>query len=148
MLALLTVVVLPLLVHGLSHSEVSFALESEYTLSNNYNAGDAQHVFDVLGSSPSKTQYTIRARPTTVYRPTSNDIYQAARLRSLHHMESQSVDWQPVEMLGPDIDDQHTLGQLARMTGNAYASPGRKSWYDLDEAWNTVRASPPFHSQV
>jgi len=31
----------------------------------------------------------------------------------------------------------HTLSQLARMTGNAYAQPGKSNWYEVDPAWNT-----------
>jgi hypothetical protein len=62
-------------------------------------------------------------------------------LRSLQHSESVPVEWEEVQMLGPDVDDRHTLGQLARMTGNAYALPGQKNWYDIDEAWNTVGAA-------
>ncbi|KAH8106806.1 alpha/beta-hydrolase [Cristinia sonorae] len=123
----------------------SFSPGWEYTLPENYDPADAQSQFhihsirpqDVPPSSPSKTEYTIRARPTTVYRPTSDDVYQAARLRSLHHLESQPIEWTSVEVLGPDVGDQHTLSQLARMTGNAYALPGQRNWYDLDEAWNT-----------
>lgn len=41
-------------------------------------------------------------------------------------------------MLGPDIEDRHTLSQLARISGNAYALPGQKNWYDIDSAWNVV----------
>jgi len=39
---------------------------------------------------------------------------------------------------GPDVGDLHTLAQLARMSANAYALPGQKNWYEVDQAWNTV----------
>jgi hypothetical protein len=69
--------------------------------------------------------WTLKAVPTTIYRPRS--------IQDLHH-----TPWDPIEVLGPDIEDRHTLAQLARMSGNAYALPGQKNWYDLDSAWNTV----------
>lgn len=69
--------------------------------------------------------WTLKAVPTTVYRPRS--------LQDLHH-----TPWDPIEVPGPDIEDRHTLSQLARMSGNAYALPGQKNWYDIDLAWNTV----------
>ncbi|THH07288.1 hypothetical protein EW145_g3473 [Phellinidium pouzarii] len=48
-----------------------------------------------------------------------------------------TIEWDQVEVEGPDVEDRHTLQQLAMMSGNAYALPGQKNWYDLDEAWNT-----------
>lgn len=83
--------------------------------------------------------FTLRAQPTTVYRPRSQADLQHARIRSLHNGESQKVEWETVEILGPDIEDRNTLVQLARMTGNAYALPGKKNWYDIDPKWNNVR---------
>ncbi|TCD64148.1 putative lipase atg15 [Steccherinum ochraceum] len=133
---------------------VTLSPSHEYALSNDYDLADSESIFSIRhalpgsrhdpsltsdGQSllPTSTHYTLRARPTTVHRPRSNEVYQAARLRSLHHLESQKIDWEVVDVLGPDVEDQHTLGQLARMTGNAYAKPGQKNWYDLDGAWNT-----------
>lgn len=69
--------------------------------------------------------YTLKAVPTTVYRRRSQEY--------LKH-----PTWEPVEILGPDIQDKHTLSQLARISGNAYALPGQKNWYDVDSAWNVV----------
>jgi lipase ATG15 len=69
--------------------------------------------------------WTLKAVPTTVYRPRSQEY--------LKH-----PTWEPVEILGPDIQDRHTLSQLARISGNAYALPGQKNWYDVDSAWNIV----------
>lgn len=68
---------------------------------------------------------TLRAVPTTVYRRSSQEY--------LKH-----PPWEPVEILGPDIEDRHTLSQLARISANAYALPGEKNWYDVDSAWNDV----------
>ncbi|KIY43466.1 alpha/beta-hydrolase [Fistulina hepatica ATCC 64428] len=50
---------------------------------------------------------------------------------------SERVEWDLHDVVGPDIEDQHTLVQLARMSGNAYALPGRSNWYDIDPAWAT-----------
>ncbi|KAF8350464.1 alpha/beta-hydrolase [Amanita rubescens] len=79
---------------------------------------------------------TIQAKPTTVYRPRSLEAHHNARFRSLHHAQSEPVEWDAVQTLGPDIEHKHTLVQLARMAGNAYALPGQRNWYDVDEAWN------------
>ncbi|KAI0780663.1 alpha/beta-hydrolase [Trametes elegans] len=86
---------------------------------------------------PSHSLASLQARPTTVYRPRSAEAFQHARLRSLQSEENESVEWEEVQVLAPDIEDRHTLSQLARMTGNAYALPGQKNWYDIDRAWNT-----------
>jgi len=88
--------------------------------------------FTLQSDDPSPTVHALRSRPTTVYRPSTYE------LRALHG-QSPAVDWTPTEIQGPDIEDRHTLSQLARMTGNAYAIPGQNNWYDLDAAWNTVR---------
>jgi hypothetical protein len=92
---------------------------------------------DPLGSQsiPSRT---LKVRPTTVNRPRSQVGLQRARLRSLRYSESEKVEWETVETLGPDIEDRHTLAQLARMTGNAYALPDRENWYDIEPKWNNV----------
>lgn len=86
------------------------------------------------------TSVVLRSRPITVYKPRSLDILHRTRLRSLQHSESEpeQVVWDLVPVEGPDVQDIHTLAQLARMSGNAYALPGQKSWYEVDQAWNTV----------
>lgn len=83
--------------------------------------------------------YTVRAIPTTVWRPRDPNAIQRARERSLRHAQSEPVEWEQVDVIGPDVEDIHTLAQLARMTGNAYALPGQKNWYDVDPSWNIVR---------
>jgi hypothetical protein len=90
---------------------------------------------------PSTPTFTLAARPTTVYRPRSPAAVHLARLRSLHSQQSQIIDWDQLDILGPDIEDAHTVAQLARMTGNAYALPGQKNWYEVDPIWNNVRPS-------
>lgn len=85
---------------------------------------------------------SLKAQPTVVYRPSSVEALHRARMRSMRYSESESVEWNPVEVLGPAVQDIHTLAQLARMSGNAYDLPGRKNWYDLDGSWNTVGIQP------
>lgn len=123
---------------GSEPREIIFQSAQEYALSHEA-AFDAQEPVFVTSKSPSGTTYPLRARPTSVWRPRDPTALQHARWRSLHFQESEPVQWEVVETLGPDIEDKHTLSQLARMTGNAYAMPGQKNWYDVDEAWNTVR---------
>jgi lipase ATG15 len=88
-------------------------------------------------ASPSGTPaVSLKARPMTVYRPKSLEAHEHARLRSLHQGETEPVEWEEVVVLGPDVQDRHTLSQLARMTANAYQLPGHKNWYELDASWN------------
>jgi lipase ATG15 len=100
------------------------------------------HGYD-LGNvpDPDTPTMTLKARPTTVHRPRSHALLQRARLRSLHSRECEIVEWDQKEAMGPDIEDRHTLSQLARMSGNAYALPDQSNWYEIDPAWNMVRLS-------
>jgi len=86
------------------------------------------------------TSVVLRSRPITVYKPRSLDILHRTRLRSLQHSESEpeQLVWDLVPVEGPDVGDIHTLAQLARMSGNAYALPGQKNWYEVHQAWNSV----------
>ena len=77
---------------------------------------------------------TIKTRPTSVFKPRSVEAFMHAR----HSLEDMNVEWDEVDSEGPDIEDRHTIQQLAMMSGNAYALPGQKNWYDLDGAWNEV----------
>jgi lipase ATG15 len=102
---------------------VVVSLEHQY--SQGLNTQDA--LFYPIASQPDipVPAWTLKAVPTTVYRPRYlQDLY--------------NTTWDPIEVLGPDIEDKHTLSQLARMSGNAYALPGQKNWYDIDSAWNVV----------
>lgn len=83
---------------------------------------------------------TLKSRPTTIYRPRSLDALHNTRTRSLRYAESptEPLEWDVKEVPGPDVEDRHTLAQLARMSGNAYAMPGRPNWYEIDQTWNQV----------
>lgn len=147
---------------------ISFTPQDEYTLSKEYDLGDTESLFEVTpltpsqcagkhdesdtrcsdrlfsssGSSPAvntkATPISLQAIPTTIWRPRSREAYQKARLRSQRDKESEVVEWEEVEVYGPDVQDGYTIAQLARMTGNAYALPGWSNWYDVDIQWNTV----------
>ncbi|KXN91509.1 Putative lipase ATG15 [Leucoagaricus sp. SymC.cos] len=88
----------------------------------------------------------LKVRPMTVYRPRSLDMLLNARLHSMRFSESSAepLEWDTREVLGPDIEDRHTLAQLARMSGNAYALPGRSNWYEVDQAWNKASSFDSF----
>lgn len=88
----------------------------------------------------------LKTRPTTVYRPRSLEALHRTRLRSLYYAQSglEQLIWDPVNIHGPDIEDLHTLEQLSRMSGNAYALPDHQNWYEIDHAWNSVRILSPF----
>lgn len=117
-----------------------FSFDSQVTLSprdSTYQSNPIQG-FIPSPSSNLAPSITLKAKPTTVYRPRSLEALHRARLRSLYHQESEDVEWDRIEILGPDVENKHTLSQLARMSANAYAVPGQKNWYEIDDAWNTV----------
>ncbi|KAF8236256.1 alpha/beta-hydrolase [Tricholoma matsutake] len=116
-----------------------FSFDSQVTLSprdSTYQSNPIQG-FIPSPSSNLAPSITLKAKPTTVYRPRSLEALHRARLRSLYHQESEDVEWDRIEILGPDVENKHTLSQLARMSANAYAVPGQKNWYEIDDAWNT-----------
>ncbi|KZT26544.1 alpha/beta-hydrolase [Neolentinus lepideus HHB14362 ss-1] len=130
--------ILTTLVSFSNTSRVSFGLRNDYDVRLGGEGDEVQIKADIkLRDHGARPTYTVATRPTTVYRPRSQVSFQSARRRSLQHSQNEKVEWDEVEVLGPEIEDRHTLAQLARMTGNAYAMPGRKNWYDIDNEWNT-----------
>ncbi|KZV64954.1 alpha/beta-hydrolase [Peniophora sp. CONT] len=113
------------------------ASPASLSLSHEFHLGEgAQTVFQDTPRVPSVTLATV---PTSVYRPRNIDAYNRARRRSLFKAESEPVEWDLVHTYGPDMEDQHTIVELGRMAGNAYAGhPGQKNWYDLDATWNVT----------
>ena len=127
--------------------DISFTAQQQLDLEHQYAAQNLEEIQFTPSETynlPS-TSARLLSRPTTVYRPRSLEILHRARLRSLQHAESDAEQplWDPVVVQGPDVEDLHTLAQLARMAGNAYALPGHKNWYDVDQAWNRVRPARP-----
>lgn len=136
LLALLSVCYALAPVSALEPQEITFMPAQEYSLPRRIGL-QAQAPLDVTLPPPSGTFVSLKARPTSVYRPRDPGVFQRARWKSQHLQESELVEWEPREVLAPDIEDRHTLAQLARMCGNAYALPGQKNWYDIDPIWNT-----------
>ncbi|KAI0256662.1 hypothetical protein BJV78DRAFT_1166005 [Lactifluus subvellereus] len=101
---------------------VSIVLTPVHHYTHNSTTKALFHPIQSLSDTPAPS-FTLKAAPTTIYRP-----------RSL--ADSRRTEWDPIELLGPDVEDRHTLSQLARISGNAYALPGQKNWYDIDSAWN------------
>lgn len=119
-----------------SSEEIFFTTQLQFGAQQPF-ADQSKHT-QFIPSHPISTK--LRSRPTTVYRPRSLEALHNARLISLQHAQSavEQPIWDPLEVAGPDVEDMHTLAQLARMSGNAYALPGQKNWYHVDHAWNTV----------
>lgn len=129
-------------------SVLSSTLATTFTFPSTHRLLHGELGLQVPLQDQSTSTLTLKARPTTVYKPRSDSALQHARLRSLQFGQSEPLEWDAVEILGPDIEDRHTLAQLARMSGNAYAIPGQKDWYEVDPAWNTVCTHPSASKHV
>ena len=57
----------------------------------------------------------------------------------MRHAESQALQWDEEEIVGPDVESRETLLELAKMTNNAYVEPEDPYWYDLEGKWSEVR---------
>ncbi|KAF8912078.1 Alpha/Beta hydrolase protein [Gymnopilus junonius] len=132
---LLTFLLLPPQSFGQDH--LAFASHLQLGVQDPVNL-DIGTGFTPSPTYPLSSTLRVKSYPTTVYRPRSLEVLHRTRLRSLQHAESEleQVIWDAVEVDGPDVEDLHTLAQLARMSGNAYALPGQNNWYDVDQAWN------------
>ncbi|KAH6894981.1 lipase [Coprinopsis sp. MPI-PUGE-AT-0042] len=97
------------------------------------------------GSPHTQSIGRIQTRPTVVYKPRSLGLLHKKRLGGRRTpfpgYQEEDLQWEAQEVVGPNVDDRHTLAQLARMAGNAYALPGQRNWYEVDPAW---RMSFPF----
>ena len=86
--------------------------------------------YTAAGFNPAR----LRTRKQLIKRPKSMVEYQTAR-----KARRNDVEWDDAEVVMPDMEHRETLLELAKVTGNAYALPGSKDWYDLDARWNSVR---------
>lgn len=96
--------------------------------------------------------HSLETQRTTIHRPISQAAFHAARLRSRRSRKEQSVlsriglsqewgqslGWDEDDVEGPAIDKRETVLALAKMTNNAYLSPGEAGWYDLGGNWTAV----------
>ena len=138
-LPLLLAVLLLLPPESCSAQQVSFSSHLQLDLQE--PPGQDQPWFKPSATCPLPPNVAeVKTKPTTVYRPRSLDAFHRARLLSLRHAQSEvdPVEWDTLEVEGPDIGNLNTLIQLARMSANAYALPGQKNWYEVDAAWNKV----------
>ena len=85
------------------------------------------------------TTRAFKTRSVDVWRPRNHTAVDYARAVSATQEKCHGLQWDKLAVLAPDITDQHTLGQLARMAANAYALPGAPNWWDLDPMWASVR---------
>ncbi|KAG8804256.1 putative lipase atg15 [Serendipita sp. 399] len=89
--------------------------------------------------------HQLRSRMTRVKRLRRQESLNEARKRSIYYSQSSILDWDEVEIPAPDVTDRLTVAELAKLTGNAYALPDQKGWYDVDGNWNK---STPFGWEV
>lgn len=85
------------------------------------------------------TTRVFRTRSIDVYRPRNFTAIYDARTASVVQEKCHSLQWDKLSVPAPDITDQYTLAQLARMAANAYALPGASNWWELDSMWSSVR---------
>ncbi|KAF8071762.1 alpha/beta-hydrolase [Lyophyllum atratum] len=98
--------------------------QTSYTLSN--------------GQSHLDNSYSIRTRRISSFRPPSFDAFNHARTRSMRYGQSEQLQWDEEEIIAPDVESRETLLELAKMTNNAYVTPGDPYWYDLGGGWNNT----------
>lgn len=111
-----------------------FQLRHEHGVFN-----ESRTIFSDIAPSFAAESYQVSTQHVQSFRPDSFTAFSNARARSMMHMQSEPLDWDDTDVLGPDVSKRETLLQLAKMTYNAYAEPGDKDWYDLGSGWNTVR---------
>ena len=94
-----------------------------------------------LAEAGEPSTYALRQRRVKAHRPRSIDAFHRARVRSMRFQESEAVGWDEMEVYGPDVESRGTLLLMAKMTNNAYLSPGEQGWYELGDRWNVVSVS-------
>ncbi|KAI0359725.1 alpha/beta-hydrolase [Trametes cingulata] len=91
---------------------------------------------DALSIAGEPSTYTLQRKRMKAHKPRSIDAFHRARRRSMRFLESEAIDWNEIEVDGPDVESRETLLLLAKMTNNAYLEPGEDGWYDLGGHWN------------
>jgi hypothetical protein len=84
----------------------------------------------------------FKTKPIDVWRPRNYTAVNDARTASVTQERCHGLEWDRLSLPAPDITDQYTLAQLARMAANAYALPGAPNWWDLDPMWSSVCILP------
>lgn len=135
-------------------SSLTFTLRHLHAVSN--TSATLFHDVPLSYNALSTNAHSVKTRPTTVHRPSSQADFHRARLRSLRHGQSEKLDWEEDEVTGPDIANREALRfvlstldaalyltfpvcrELAKMTNNAYVEAGDATWYNLTDQWRNV----------
>ncbi|KAI0264366.1 Alpha/Beta hydrolase protein [Gloeopeniophorella convolvens] len=88
-----------------------------------------------VSSGAESSQLSIATQPLRTTRLSSLEAFTAARHMSMRG-QSAMLDWEEEEVPGPDVTRRETLLLLAKMTNDAYYSPGTSGWYNLTEQWD------------
>ncbi|CAG7846312.1 Putative lipase ATG15; AltName: Full=Autophagy-related protein 15 [Serendipita indica DSM 11827] len=83
----------------------------------------------------------LKSHRQKIHRLRHPEKLQEARLRALRSSQTAALDWDEVDIEMPDVTDRLTVLELAKLTGNAYAIPDSRGWYDTGGKWNK---SEPF----
>lgn len=115
-------------------SSLTFTLRHIHAVTNTSSVifSDVPQTYSTLST------HSLSTRPTTVHRPRSQEAFHRARLRSIRDGQSEKLDWDEDDVLGPDVTDRETLRELAKMTNNAYLDVGEAGWYNLTDTWRNV----------
>lgn len=92
----------------------------------------------LTGHITSPPPVSIRTSHVRTARPPSFAAVTRARHMSMRG-QSAALDWEEDDVLGPDVTQRETLLLLAKMTNDAYFTPGASGWYNLTDEWNVVR---------
>ncbi|KAF9041958.1 alpha/beta-hydrolase [Hymenopellis radicata] len=96
------------------------------------------HSRTLVGDGEYETAYSVATRRIYAHRPPSFNAFSDARLRSLRFGQSESLNWEEDEVLGPDVENREVLLTLAKMSNNAYLEPDENGWYDLGGNWSST----------
>lgn len=128
-------------------------------LHQRYTAASLAALSADSGYSPAQS---LRLTPRIGQRPNDHAAFQAKRRSNFYSKQAKAqgrlwtqsemrdmelasaLEWDEVEVLVPDVEDPETVGNLARMSSNAYRTPDKpENWYDLTQGWNTVSRFAP-----
>lgn len=124
-------------------SRMTFRLRHLHALHPDTHTTVLKNVIHHESSFSSEPSMSLRTKRTTVHRPRSQSAFHEARAWSRQRGQSTLLDWDEEEIEAPDVTDNETLLLLAKMTNDAYVSPGDSEWYELGDKWNVVRMHIP-----
>lgn len=106
-----------------------------------------------IGQRPNDQQAFQAARRSSFYTPervnSLGRVWAAGEMRDM--ALASTLEWDEVEVDVPDVSDPLTVGNLAKMSSNAYRTPDRpENWYELTQGWNIVSSSatPPLRAHT